>query len=161
MALSENMQVIKDRTFFQCIALASLTTPENLMEIGYAAFEGCKGLVDLTLSNVCRIEDNAFPNCTGLKKISCLTVAPPECGNNVFSSVDKETCALFVPDEAIEVYKRTYPWSEFLLINAATGIDAPVSSIDSTKKIFNLNGVQLTEPQSGLNIINGKAVLVK
>lgn len=159
--LSENMQVIKDRTFLQCIALTSLITPENLTGIGYSAFEGCRGLADLTLSNVYRIEDNAFANCTGMKKISCLTVTPPECGNFVFNGVDKETCTLFVPEEVAEVYKRTYPWSEFLLINAATGVDAPVSSIDFAKKIFNLNGVQLTEPQSGLNIINGKAVLVK
>lgn len=159
--LSENMQVIRHRTFAQCIALASLTTPDNLDMVGEYAFENCRGLADLTLSNVYRIEDNAFTSCTGLKKISCLTVTPPVCGNFVFNGVDKETCALFVPEDAIWNYKNTYPWAEFLLINATTGIDAPVSSIDSTKKIFNLNGVQLTAPQSGLNIINGKAVLVK
>lgn len=38
---------------------------------------------------------------------------------------------------------------------------SPVSSTDFAKKIFNLNGVRLTEPQSGLNIINGKVVLAK
>ena len=129
--------------------------------VGEYAFENCKGLTVLTLSNVYRIEDHAFANCKGLKKIACLTLTPPTCGNFVFDGVDKETCALFVPENGMWNYKNTYPWAEFLLINAATGVDAPVSSIDFAKKIFNLNGVQLTEPQSGLNIINGKAVLVK
>ena len=51
-----------------------------------------------------------------------LAKTPPHCDSDVFDGVDKQACELVVPEESVELYKSTRPWSKFYKITA--GIDA-------------------------------------
>lgn len=51
--------------------LTSLTIPETVTEIGFAAFSGCSGLTEIIIpDSVTAIKDYAFSGCTGLTEIT-------------------------------------------------------------------------------------------
>lgn len=70
-----------------------------------------------------------------------------------------------MPADYIHLYKVVSPWKYFKEIVAltdsdpkpdATGINVVWNTEDNKKVIYDLNGVRLSEPQKGINIINGK-----
>lgn len=77
-----------------------------------------------------------------------------------------DNCTLYVPIGTIEAYRSQYPWSRFSNIVEfdVTGIDhATVSPNDEAgaRQVFDMHGRRIQQPQKGLNIINGKKVLVR
>ncbi len=50
--------------------IGSYTTPDSVIAIGLAAFDGCTNLASVTLPNVTSIEENAFSFCRGLASVS-------------------------------------------------------------------------------------------
>lgn len=96
-------------------------------------------------------------------KITCQAVTPPTLFNDVFSEESFTGGTLYVPESSIETYKSTSPWSEFVNIIAisATSIDGVIVKEDNSAVIYDLNGKKLSEPKHGLNIVNGKKVVVK
>ena len=65
---------------------------------------------------------------------------------------------------AIDNAKKAVPGQKTLVVGSNDLIDA-IESVDSnttgSQKIFNLQGVQLNKAQKGVNIINGRKVMVK
>ncbi len=60
-------------------------------------------------------------------------------------------------------YEAADVWKNFTIVeDATTGIDAVErTSTLSTDKIFSISGQQLDKTKKGVNIINGKKILVK
>lgn len=57
--------------FQSCVTLTNITIPNSVTLIGIAAFSGCTGLLDIFIPNsVTIIEDDAFLSCTGLTDIA-------------------------------------------------------------------------------------------
>ena len=132
--------------FYHCTGLKSVTMGNSIINIGNAAFYYCTGLTSVTTGNtVNAIGDYAFSECTGLKSVtigryvySIGTGAFKGCtslirlqsqirdltnlriGNNVFDSVDKSLCILYVPSSALNSYAKQSPWKEFLNIKPDT-----------------------------------------
>ena len=87
----------------------------------------------------------------------------------MFSDSPVSSATLHVPAASLETYKTTTPWNEFGTIVALTdddpkpsGIDKIEASYKTNKEVFfDLNGVRLSEPRKGINIINGKKIIVK
>ncbi len=62
---------IRDRAFYNCESLTSITIPNGVTSIGSSAFYGCTGLTSITIPNsVTSIGSSAFEGCTGLSNIS-------------------------------------------------------------------------------------------
>lgn len=70
---------------------------------------------------------------------------------------------LYVPQEAVSAYQAADVWKNFWDIR---GIDVTgIQNIKTTKQtptvIYDMNGRKLTETKKGLNIINGKKILIQ
>lgn len=67
--MSEGVEEIGDKAFYNCRNLVTLKLPETVAAIGREAFSLCKKLSDITLpSGKCEIKQGAFTGCDVLKK---------------------------------------------------------------------------------------------
>ena len=68
---------------------------------------------------------------------------------------------LYVPQGTIEKYKATEGWKDFnnIIEGNPTGIKAIENTQSKNTTIYDLNGVRLSEPKKGINIINGKKLV--
>jgi hypothetical protein len=74
-----------------------------------------------------------------------------------------------VPAHLVETYKQTFPWNMFGNIVALTeedyaeGIEeiVKIEKLKTGRAIFNLQGQRINGLQKGLNIIDGKLIMVK
>ena len=70
---------------------------------------------------------------------------------------------LYVPVGTKEKYQATDGWKDF--VNIVEGTPTGIKVIENTQKknatVYDLNGVRLSEPKKGINIINGQKVVMK
>ena len=140
--LGNSVTSIGDRAFASCSGLTSVMIPNSVTSIGEWAFVGCRSLTSVTIGNsVTSIGDYAFYNCHSLTSVTNYAATPQTINNNVFYSVNKSACTLYVPKGSLSTYQAADVWKEFGTI---IGIDAPqgihnLSSehIQSTKIIRN------------------------
>ena len=102
-------------------------TTYSVIEIGYKAFEGCRGLTSVTLGkSVTSIGGYAFSNCTGLMSFTSLNVTPPTLpGETTFEGMSG-SCQLYVPESSVMAYKTSTGWTYFSFVNGE-----PVSGVDA------------------------------
>jgi len=70
---------------------------------------------------------------------------------------------LYVPAGTKEKYQATEGWKDFANIEEGlpTGINVVEDTRNNKNTIYDLNGVRQSEPKKGINIINGKKVVIK
>lgn len=104
-----------------------------------------------------------------LKTIISKTKEPVALDASGISEYQYKTIEVIVPTESLSKYQAAPVWKDFL--NLKCGAENEWSSTDINKitmdkgnkpdVIYDLQGRKLPKPQCGLNIINGKKVLVK
>lgn len=152
--------------FAQCTSLTSVVFSDCVKAIGRFAFDGCTNLTSVTIpASVTKIGYLPFRNC-GLTSIYLLNATPPAADGESFDDNSYRNATLYVPMEAVETYRTMEPWKNFTDIQGVdmSGIkDAKVTATTATSPhiYYDLNGRKLNEPKTGLNIINGKKVMVK
>jgi hypothetical protein len=147
---------IGSSAFEDCDYLTSVTLNEGLQSIGGSAFEGCKRLASITIpSTVNTISINAFKNCVSLTDVYCNAVNVPNTDATAFNGVFFEKITLHVPDNAVNAYAATWPWSNFNM-SGKTAIDGVLYSDKADADIYSINGYQTSKLQRGLNIIRQK-----
>ena len=113
---------IGEDAFSYCSSLASITIPNSVTSIGGGAFRNCNSLTSITIgSGVKNIDGYAFGNCPELTDVYCLAVNVPSTGTNAFDDSKVEYATLHVPDESLQAYKETEPWSKFGTIVGLSG----------------------------------------
>ena len=94
--------------FNGCSSLTSITIPDSVTSIGNDAFHGCSSLTSITIpDSVTSIEGSAFEGCSSLTSITCLATTPPATDDLSIA----ETTMIYVPKEAVKVYKKDPKWS--------------------------------------------------
>lgn len=127
-------------------------------------YSGCSGLVNVTLgSSVAQIGDETFAGCSSLTELYSYNINPPSVGSDNFTNNQYMTLNIYVPNEALETYQNADTWNNFWNIQGFeyTGVETIKANNKSTDKYYDIRGNQLSTPKHGLNIINGKKVIVK
>ena len=159
---------IGDYAFWYCSSLTSVTIPNSVTSIGVWAFGGCSGLTSVTIgSGVTSIGYAAFSGADIPTVISLIENAFEITGKTselrTFTQNTFNNATLYVPKGTIDKYKATNGWKDFAYI--VEGTPTGIKVIENTQKknatVYDLNGVRLSEPKKGINIINGQKVIVK
>lgn len=158
--LPEGLTVIASSTFEYCKSLTEIIIPEGVTTICSTAFVECTKLASITLPSTLEfIETSAFLYCTALKSITINATKP----FNLYRGTFEQYGNLYVPAGCKEAYENAAYWKKFNIIDSSvTGI-SNISSPDSKQPstIFTLGGTRVSSLQKGLNIVNGKKVVVK
>jgi len=128
-----------------CSSLISVTIGSGVREIGACAFYG------ENIHIVVSLIENPF------------AIYGKTSSNLVFNSNTFDYATLYVPSGTIYEYRTTNGWKDFAHIEE--GIPAGINVVENTKShnttIYDLNGVRQSEPKKGINIVNGKKIVVK
>ncbi len=83
--------------------------------------------------------------------------------SRTFSENTFNNATLYVPVGTKEKYQATDGWKDFVHIEEGNpaGIKVVENTTNNNITIYDLNGVRLSEPRKGINIINGKKIIVK
>ena len=105
----------------------------------------------------------AFENCSGLKEVRSYISRPYAISTLCFNKVNTDAITLYVPAGTKAKYETTEGWKEFKKIIEMEGSSINEIVVDDTRtgSIYTLSGKQLVVPQKGINIINGRKVVVK
>lgn len=116
-------------------------------------------------NSVTNIGNYAFNDCNSLTDIYSYNPYPPSLGKTfTFDEHHYQNATLYVPQEALEAYKAAEEWKEFQNIKGIdpTGINGVEADGNNKPDVYyDLNGRRLDAPRKGINIINGKKVVVK
>lgn len=140
--------------------IENVVIENGMTNIGYAAFSGCSGLNSITIpKSVTTICKDAFEGCTNLTSVTILSATPPTMSS---SSLDSHA-TIHVLAGCKAAYEAAEYWKDFTIVeDATTGIEVVESTATiSEDKIFSISGQRLDKAAKGVNIINGKKVLVK
>ena len=118
-SLPEGLEIINDNSFSYCHYLQdTLTIPSTVIQIKHHAFAGCSMLTALILpEHLEEIQEDAFGGCRSLNYIRCLKPEPPILNSSAFSGVEKNECALVVPEGSVDAYRQADGWKEFKRIS--------------------------------------------
>jgi len=118
-SLPEGLEVIEKGAFSHCRSLQdTLTIPSTVIQIKEMAFVDCEKINAVILpKGLEEIKDAAFANCRSLYYVQSLNPTPPVLSGSAFNGVEKNECALVVPEGSVEAYHNAEGWKEFKRIS--------------------------------------------
>ena len=139
------MTNIGDYAFYLCYNLTSITIPNSVKSIGKKAFD------EIAVSTIVSLIENPFAIYGSISSYKTFTL-------NTFNNA-----MLYVPTGTINKYKATEGWKDFnnIIEGVPSGIKGVHLDSDKDYPVYDINGRRLETPQRGINIINGKKVVIK
>ena len=156
LTLPSGVTSIGNGAFAACSGLTSLTLPSGVTSIGDMTFYACSGLTSITLpSGLTEIGDDAFQYCSGLTSIYVYTEKLPKMGSSVFGDCDAKKCTVYVPKGTYDdFWLSEFGYFENIVEFDPTGINNVITSNDAKElSRYSLNGLRLSAPTKGLNIV--------
>lgn len=142
----------------------TVTIADGTTQIYSFAYSSLKGLYKVNLPSSIKIIDNyAFADCDMIIVINSSVTQPTAISKNAFHGDVYKYATLYVPIGTKGLYQSTEGWKNFnnIVEFDPTAIDEITVDEDDQQTIYSISGVRLKNPQKGLNIINGKKVVVK
>ena len=121
---SEGLKQLGQGVFYNCSSLKEVVLPNTLESMGEGVFRECDSLTTVTLGASTDSIARWALGGTSLTDLYCYAQALPETHSEIFVNgdggaygdglaLDLSGATLHVPEEALETYKSTAPWSEF------------------------------------------------
>lgn len=102
-------QTIIESRFLRNSQLERFSLPMNIEAIEVYAFDGCSTLEQLYLPvGLKTIDYNAFNNCFQLKALVSFALTPPSVDRTTLTNIE----TVYVPENAVDIYQATQPWSK-------------------------------------------------
>lgn len=148
----------------------SLVIPNSVEGIDGYAFAELPYLREVSIgANVKTFGNNIFSECNNLEAIESLNGFPDDIDEKVFNSGSDDfsiydNVTLYVPAGCRNNYRLATGWSNFKNIvegSLPVGVDDALTPQPKEEVIYSPTGVRLSAPQRGVNIVNGKKLLVK
>jgi hypothetical protein len=158
----ENIERIYVSAFMNCLGLVDIIIPNSVKYLDADCFSSCTNLKTVTIGeNVEQIGIRAFGFCPNITSVTCLSKTPPSVHKNAFYL--PELAILYVPKGSLNNYRNENVWKSFKEIIEFETTDIHDVLFDKSQKssIYDINGRKLSQPSKGINIINGKVVLIK
>lgn len=154
---------ISENEFYGCSGLKNVWIGNGVTTIGNWAFSGCSSLDYFEFgSSMQTIGDEAFSDCSAVTNLISHAATPPVCGSQALLDISVWDCTLIVPDGYIGAYEVAPQWKEFLFkAEISTDVHSITDMQANTPSIHSLSGQRLDAPRKGVNIINGKKVVIK
>ena len=130
------------------------------MEIGENVTAICQNTIEVVSSaQSTTLKYTNFGGCNSIESVTSKNFTAPIGGG--FTDTTYKNAILYLPNGGEESYKADNYWKNFLNIQTS-GINAVRDNVvNNAGTIYDLQGRKLSKPQKGINIINGKKVLVK
>ena len=171
--------------------LKSMEMPNSIIALGYNVFMNCRNMETLVFSesleiisgfilNQCHalksviipasvkvVEEYAIGYSNNVQSITFLSTTPPAIFPASFEALGNNyTITIHVPEGCRDAYENSTVGQTFFNIvddvKISTGIsNATLCNTDTASRIFRLNGTRVSSLQKGINIVNGKKVVVK
>ena len=116
--IPNGIEIISPYAFYYTYTnLAYVNISNSVTTLGAHAFAACTGMTSLTIgSGVVNYGEGVFADCRALRTIVSLNPVPANIDNSVFRYVNKNTCALMVPDSVVSLYAIEPVWRDFKII---------------------------------------------
>lgn len=154
--------------------IPNIVIPDNVKKICNAAFSNQTNLKSVVIGkNVQVIEGYAFKISdyqNNLMSVYSLNDYPTEIDEMAFGDKTYKQGVLYVPTGSKINYSGTKGWNKFANIvefdpsnfdPSTLGIHDVTMDADKDAPVYNLFGRKLAQPKKGINIINGRKVIVK
>lgn len=165
---------IRDKAFYNCRSLTSITIPNSVTKIDEEAFADATNLNSLVIkyndlynAKPLWINKRSF-YCAKLMSVVSFNEHPREIRGIKYSdsTFHPNTVAngiLYVPTGSVETYKKTKGWQDFnnIVEFNPTTIEVVNRSNNKKKVVYDLSGRAVKQPRKGINIINGKKYVIK
>jgi len=186
LVIKEGTRCIAGNAFASCAGLTSIMIPSSVTTIGDGAFQGCSGLTGVEIPHgVTTLQSSAFYKCSALA-YAVIPSSVTKIGGECFKSCDSlkdlyvfiptplpiryddfgysYNAILHVPVGCKNSYQAAEYWNYFKEIvedTNITGISEITTKVVTQQQVFTLDGTQISKPRKGMNIINGRKVLIK
>ena len=157
--------------FSGCSSLTSIIIPNSVTSIEDWAFSGCLSLKRIIIGEgLSTLGGYVFRGSDKLEDIYCFSVhCPKNTSNGALNNVDVDYVWLHVPEISVKAYQGHEVWGKIKMIVPITAEEMETLDVkgvtikhhDDASAIYNLNGQRLNEAKNGLNIINGRKVVIK
>lgn len=150
------IESIHPNAFVNAKNVVAVVIPNSVEVIGKNAFWGCEKLKEIIIpASVKEIGVSAFQNCSSLQSIYVPWDKPLKY-DKYFEGVNKQKCTLYVPKGTYQKYWLSSGWGDFenIVEYDVTGIDKVTTSTESKElSRYSVNGLRLSAPTKGLNIV--------
>lgn len=164
-SLPNSVTTIGESAFYDCENLTKVSLGNSVTKIGDFAFKDCEDLTEISLGkSVAGIGSGALTGCSNLTTIYSLNPTPPTFESDEFTNKQYINMNVYVAKGSLAAYQTADIWKNFWNLqeySTDTGIGNITVDGVQENKIYDLQGRKLDAPQHGINIINGKKVLVK
>lgn len=186
--ISNSVTSIGMDAFANCTGITFIAIPSSVTTIDSKAFNGCTSLVKAEVGSAAGLKEmlnhvkalivtedyssTSFPDLkyssySSLDTFICKLNTPPIL-YPTFSNSQYLNLEVIVPTESLKAYQSADTWKDFWCLKggaedySTTGIrNMFLDNVNKPITIYDIQGRRLSAPQRGLNIINGKKVLVK
>lgn len=164
-SLPNSITTIGKSAFSDCDNLTKISLPNSVTTIGQFAFSDCDNLAEISLGkSVAEIGSGVLSRCENLTTIYSLNPTPPTFESDEFTNKQYINMNVYVAKGSLAAYQTADIWKNFWNLqeySTDTGIGNITFDGVQENNIYDLQGRKQDAPQHGINIINGKKVLVK
>lgn len=162
LTIGNNVKTIYSCAFVECYNLKQLVIPNSVTNLDGWSFAYCTGLTNVTLGEKVPSINGVFVYCDSILSITSLNPIPPAASWSL-PNIDFNQATLSVLTGCKKAYQTAAFWKNFTNIVEIdpSGVQSITSEKDINTCIYDLNGRKLQKPRKGINIIDGKKIIVK